>query len=293
MSKVPMLPIHLELSAIKKRLDRPIVVHLKDFGGEGNWDLTNATSMRDLELWMLGPVDEFEQHVAADELDLLARDRVDPIADNVPEHAEHEGCIPEKDLANTLGVVTLQGVGEALGDLVVHAPRGEPRQVDDDAHLLKTAGFCIADGLLQAVEEELDRLLGVPLGLVVPAAEDPEDGESGLVEAMHNELSGGQLPLHLVGGDVAGPHLLTPMHKLLQSCGRVVQVALPGAQEAAACRVVHSGCEACAAGLQGFDGIVANNLHEVLRRERLPLYMRFGRIIQDPRQPLKGQKEEQ
>mmetsp|Transcript_173341 Transcript_173341/g.550261 ORF Transcript_173341/g.550261 Transcript_173341/m.550261 type:complete len:257 (+) Transcript_173341:339-1109(+) len=245
---------------------------------------------------MLGPVDEFEQHVAADELDLLARDRVGPIADNAPEYSEHGGCIPEKDLANTLGVVTLQGVGEALGDLVVHAPRGEPRQVDDDAHLLKTAGFCIADGLLQAVEEELDRLLGVPLGLVVPAAEDPEDGESGLVEAMHNELSGGQLPLHLVGGDVAGPHLLAPMHRLLQSCGRVVQVALPGAQEAAACRVVHSGCAACAAcaaRLQVFDGVVANNLHEFLRQKRLPLHVRFGHSIQDPRQPFQGQKDEQ
>mmetsp|Transcript_86236 Transcript_86236/g.219661 ORF Transcript_86236/g.219661 Transcript_86236/m.219661 type:complete len:253 (-) Transcript_86236:354-1112(-) len=241
---------------------------------------------------MLGPVDEFEQHVAADELYLFSRDRVDPLADNAPEHAEHEGCIPEKDFANTLGVVTLQNVEKALGDFEIHAPRGEPRQVDDDAHLLKTAAFCIADGLLQAVEEELDRLLGVPLGLAVPAAEDPEDGESGLAETMHNELSGGQLPLDLVGGDVAGPHLLAPMHRLLQSCGRVVQVALPGAQEAAACRA-HSGCEACAARLQVFDGVVANNLHEFLRQKRLPLHVRFGHSIQDPRQAFKGQKDEQ
>mmetsp|Transcript_157305 Transcript_157305/g.504607 ORF Transcript_157305/g.504607 Transcript_157305/m.504607 type:complete len:261 (+) Transcript_157305:219-1001(+) len=249
--------------------------------------------MRDLELWMLGPVDEFEQHVAADELDLVFRDRVDPIADNVPEHAEHEGCIPEKDLANMLGVVMLQNVEKALGDFEVHAPRGEPRQVDDDAHLLKTAGFCNADGLLQAVEDELDRLLGVPPGPAVPAEEDPQNGESGLVPAMHNAFSGGHLPLHLVCGDVAGPHLLAPVHRLLQRSGRVDQVALPGAQEAAACRVVHSGREACAEGLQVFDVIVDGNLLENVRRDRLPLHVRFGHSIQDPRQPFQGQKDEQ
>mmetsp|Transcript_2366 Transcript_2366/g.6746 ORF Transcript_2366/g.6746 Transcript_2366/m.6746 type:complete len:202 (+) Transcript_2366:323-928(+) len=190
--------------------------------------------MRDLELWMLGPVDEFEQHVAADELDLVFRDRVDPIADNVPEHAEHEGCIPEKDLANTL-----------------------------------------------------------PPGPAVPAEEDPQNGESGLVPAMHNALSGGHLPLHLVCGDVAGPHLLAPVHRLLQRSGRVDQVALPGAQEAAACRVVHSGREACAEGLQVFDVIVDGNLLENVRRDRLPLHVRFGNSMHDPRQHFKGQKEEQ
>lgn len=105
---------------------------------------------------------------------------VQPGLDDGPDRGEHHRGVQHQTRSEPLREVLAEQPNQVLDQLVVHAGRAEPGQVEHDAQVVGDLLEALFARLVQAVHDELGQLVDVPLGGVV-FGWNVDDGSAGAV----------------------------------------------------------------------------------------------------------------